>query len=45
MVISFSESVHISLHLQKIIWKFKKKKKKQTDRQIKNLKSYICQND
>ena len=40
MVISFSESVHISLHLQKIIWKFKKKKQttnKQTDKKLEIL--------
>ena len=43
MVISFTESVHLSLHLNKITKKFKKKKK--INRQRKHLKFYIDQND
>ena len=43
MVISFTESVHLSLHLNKITKKFKKKNK--INRQRKHLKFYIDQND
>ena len=43
MVISFRESVHLSLHLNKVTKKFKKRNK--INRKTKHLKFYINQND